>query len=90
MLAGKIRLDFFGLNTECKYLRTQGIGNNVVLDNILFTGKNNGMALQELFIVSLPQNVSFTNLKFNDFIWPGDSYGKILMNFVETSCPDKS
>jgi hypothetical protein len=69
---------------------TQGIGNNVVLDNILFTGKNNGIGLPRIFLFSLPQNVSITNLKFIDFIWPGDSYGKIPLNFVDTSCPEKS
>ena len=69
---------------------TQGIGNNVVLDNILFTGKNNGIGLPRIFLFSLPQNVSITNLKFIDFIWPGDSYGKISLAFYETSCPDKS
>jgi hypothetical protein len=41
-------------------------------------------------MLSVPQNVSFTNLKFIDFFWPGDSYGKIPLNFAETSCPEKS
>jgi hypothetical protein len=52
---------------ECSFFRTEGIGNNVILDNVKFIGQNRGKGLGRIFLISLPQNVTMTNLQFIDF-----------------------
>ena len=52
---------------ECFFFRTEGIGNNVVLDKLKFIGQNRGNGLNRIFLMSLPQNVTMTNLEFIDF-----------------------
>ena len=58
----------------CDYHRIAGIGNNIIMNNIKFFGRN-PLGLNRIIILSMPQNFTFTNNELLDVEWSFGNYG---------------
>lgn len=59
---------------KCPYYYTEGIGNNLILNKLTFTGKNT-MGLDQLFVLGRPLNITIINTEFLEAQWNSDSMG---------------
>jgi hypothetical protein len=50
---------------KCLYYKTEGIGNNLIMNKLIFTGKNIG-GFNRLFVLGKPLNITVTNSYFLD------------------------
>jgi hypothetical protein len=58
----------------CDYHRIQGIGNNIIMNNIKFIGRST-WGLNRIIILSMPQNFTFSNNLLLNMDWSFGSYG---------------
>ncbi len=74
-------IQIYGTN-KCQYFYTEGIGNNLILNNLTFTGKNN-IGLNRLIVAYKPMNVTITNTDFIDAQWQAEAFG-LVSGYPET------
>ncbi len=55
-----------GIANRCQYYQTEGIGNNLILNRVTFTGKNILGLKNRLTLIKKPMNVTVANSQFID------------------------
>jgi hypothetical protein len=70
---------------DCAYFQGGGIGNTVIINNTRFLGSNK-LGYNRLMTITQPQNITFANNMFDDFLWENRVFGLISGYTASTSC----